>query len=308
MASDPLVWLLRIVWLALPFTLGDAIGRALDGRSTPVVVVGSALAWALWAIALVASFVTLPVGLTALRWVVPAAPVSASVLGFIGSPADGDAALNSVPAVIGIALALVAAACALSTRVADEYVNGASYGDERRFALRVPLGLVLGPIPLLWIASVAGVCGGLLLLAARNWVFGTILLLVGAGATAVASRSFHLLSRRWLVFVPAGVTLVDPLALVDPILFPRKRISRFGPAFEGTTAVDLSGAAPGLVLEFSFDMQLDISRRVGRGDGELTMVQAVLVTPGRPGSVMSEATRRGIPTPHSKSISEPTGT
>ncbi|NLA35777.1 MAG: hypothetical protein GX868_08810 [Actinobacteria bacterium] len=297
MTSDPLVWLLRIVWLALPFTLGDAIGAALDGRSGAVVTVGAAMSWLVWIVGLVASFITVPAALTALRWVAPAAPVAAIALLFIESPAQGDIAGTSIPGVIGLAAALIAAACALSGQVADNYANGASYGDERRFALKVPLGLILGPIPGFWLLSVPGSILGILALAAKNWAIGVPLTVVGVAISIVALRSVHLLNRRWLVFVPAGVTLVDHLALVDPALFPKARITHFGPAYTDTTATDLTSKATGLVLEMAFDIQVDISRRTGRDGGEVTLVNAVLISPVRPGAVMREAAGRGLNTP-----------
>lgn len=297
MASDPLVWLLRIVWLALPFTLGDSIGAALDGRSGAVVAMGAVLSWSVWIVGLVASFITLPAALTALRWVAPAAPVAAIALLFIESPADGEPAGTSLAGVVGLVAALVGAACALSGQVADDYANGASYGDERRFALKVPLGLILGPIPVLWLLSMPGSVLGLLALAAENWALGVPLTLVGLATSVLALRSVYMLHRRWLVFVPAGVTLVDHLALVDPALFPRARIARFGPAYEDTTATDLTSKATGLVLEVAFDIQLDLSRRTGRDGGEVALVNAVLVSPVRPGAVMREAASRGLRTP-----------
>ena len=67
----------------------------------------------------------------------------------------------------------------------------------------------------------AGVAAGPLLLAARQWVLGAVALVVGAVAVWWGVRVLHGLSRRWVVFVPAGMVVHDPLALVDPVLVPR---------------------------------------------------------------------------------------
>lgn len=296
MPSDPLLWLLRLMWLSLPFTMGESISAAVDGRSTAVAATAAGLGWAAWAVGLVASFVTMPVALTALRWVVPAAPIGAAALLFVDAPNGDGAAGTSVLGVIGLAAALVSAACASSGEVADVYANGASYGDERRFALRIPIGFLLGAVPTFWIVSVAGTTIGALLLAAKAWVGGAILTAIGVATLVVALRAFHALNRRWLVFVPAGITVVDHLALVDPALFPKARISRFGPAYNDTTAKDLTSNTPGLVLEVAFDMQLDIAARTGADGGEVELVGGVLLCPVRPGAVMAEATRRGVKT------------
>ena len=44
-----MTWAVRATWLLLPFTVGDALGTALDPRSRPVqlvVVIGCWLGWA----------------------------------------------------------------------------------------------------------------------------------------------------------------------------------------------------------------------------------------------------------------------
>ena len=296
MPTAPLLWLLRLTWLLLPFTMGESISAAADGRSTPVALTAAGLGWGAWAVGLIASFVTIPVALTALRWVVPAAPLGAAALLFVDAPVGDGAAGTSVLGVIGLGAALVSAACAASGEVADVYANGASYGDERRFALRIPIGFLLGAVPTFWIVSVVGTTIGALLLAAQSWIGGAILTAVGIGTLVVALKAFHALNRRWIVFVPAGVTVVDHLALVDPALFPKTRISHFGPAYNDTVAKDLTSNTPGLVLEVSFDMQLDIAARTGADGGEVELVGGVLLCPVRPGAVMAEATRRGLRT------------
>ncbi|MCO5313435.1 MAG: hypothetical protein M9952_10950 [Microthrixaceae bacterium] len=296
MRSHPIVWLLRVAWLVLPLTLGTVIEDALDGRSTPVVVVTAVLSWTLWALGLGAALVTVPAAHAVLRWVVPIALVAGITSMLMNRPDTGERAAANAFGVIGLIAALVATACAFAGVLANEYANGAAYGDERRFALRIPAGFLLGPIPVFWAATAGGLVGGPILLAAQAWLPGTLTLIVGLVAAPVAARSFLGLSRRWLVFVPAGVTLVDHLALSDPVLFSKARITRFGPAFTDTVAKDLTSNAAGLVIELAFDQPLDISVRIGRDQAEVELVRAVLITPVRPGAVMQEAARRGLPT------------
>ena len=58
-------------------------------------------------------------------------------------------------------------------------------------------------------ALAAGVVTGPQLLADRQWLIGGVAVAVGAAVGAVGARQLHLLSRRWLVFVPAGVVKLE---------------------------------------------------------------------------------------------------
>src|SRR5690606_34737283 len=64
-----------------------------------------------------------------------------------------------------------------------------------------------------------------------------------------AVRSLHLPARRWVVFVPAGMVLSDPLVLTDRVLFPRREVEAIGPAYADTDAPDLVPSTLGLALQ-----------------------------------------------------------
>lgn len=295
MRAHPIVWALRVCWLLLPFTTGDAVGLAVEGRSTAVAVAVGVIAWLGWATVLIASIVAHPVSLTVLRILAPVAPLATVAALTVWAPTDPPTS-STILGAIGLAASLVAAAAALSGVVADEYVDAASYGPERRFALRVPIAFVLGPVPVFWIALVGGCLVGPVLLAAGAWIPGALLTLIGAAVAVPAAKAFHGLSRRWLVFVPAGVTLIDHLGLVDPVLFPARQVAAFGPATEGTTATDLTQNALGLVLEIAFDTPVEVMARTSKAEGETQLLRAVLISPVRPGAVVAEADRRGLRT------------
>lgn len=284
--THPSIWILRLALVVLPFTSGDAMTSAAHDRSSAVRLCLEVLAWSTWAIAFVASVIAHPRTLTALRVSVPALAVGAvwaaievrDTIGFVGATA-----------------AMVAAMLSLSAYVADEFIDAPSYGDERRFSIRAPAALLFGPIPLAWLVTVTGIATGPLLLAAKSWVIGSFALAVGWAAASMAVRSLHSLALRFVVFVPAGMTLVDPLILVDSVLFARARIVRLGPALSGTTALDLSQKAPGLVLEVSSGEPIEITMKEGRRTAAPTNASAVLFTPARPGALLAEAGRRRIP-------------
>lgn len=286
MRAHPSVWLFRLTWLSLPFTLAEQLAAAVDGRSTAVRVAVATLAWAAWGAGLVAALVPHPIALTVVRIVAPGAVVAGVV-----AAASGD--VDAVGAV-GLALAVVAAAAGLSAPLADAYVDAASYGDERRFALRTPAAFVAGPVVAAWVAIAVAPTAGVLLVAARQWIAGGLLTVAGIAAAVPAARAMHALSRRWLVFVPAGMTIVDPYALTEPVLLPRRGVVAFGAALEGTGATDLTRGAPGLVLEATLEPGVEMVQRTGRDDGDLIVARGVLLCPLRPGAVLAEAGRRSI--------------
>ncbi|HEX7096497.1 MAG TPA: hypothetical protein VF183_11485, partial [Acidimicrobiales bacterium] len=209
---------LRLLWVTLPLTLGPLLADALDPRSTALRTTASLASWVLWALTLLAMLVLRTVTLSVVRVVVPAT-APAGLWAALAAP-DPDI----VTVVVGLVAALAVTIAVLVAPVGEAFVDGSSYGDERRMPLRPPGVLLLGPIPLCWALTVGGCCAGPLLLAAKQWVAGAIVTAVGLPLAAITWRALHRLSRRWLVFVPAGFVVHDHFALAEPVLFPRAAI------------------------------------------------------------------------------------
>lgn len=284
--SAPLpVWILRVLLLPLPFTTGAALGDLMSTHSGPVRWCVLVMAWVAWGITIAASMVPHPITLTTLRLGAPFLGVGAAGVAIHEQGALGLA---------GAAIALAAVAAALSAAVADACIDGRSYGDERRFTLRIPASLLFGPAPLAWLLTAIGVVAGPLLLSAKAWIVGAVVTVAGYAIAWLAVRSLHSLSLRFVVFVPAGMTLVDPLILVESILFARSRIIRLGPALADTTALDLSQNAVGLVLEVETTDLVEMAVKDGRKSASEVTTRAALFTPSRPGAVLAEASRRRI--------------
>ena len=124
---------------------------------------------------------------------------------------------------------------------------------------------------------------GPLLLARHEWAAGIVVLVFTVPASIFVVRLVHQLARRFVVLVPAGMVVADPLTLTDPVLFPRARIMGFGPADPSRRppagAVDLRlGASFGSCALLLTD-DADIVRRVRR-EGVTTSTNLLLVTPG----------------------------
>jgi hypothetical protein len=275
------------MWVAAPFAVGPLLADALSTKSDSIASVASWIAWIVWVCAVLASLIPRAVSLTALRVAGPAAVTAAAWAAVV----DGD--------VIASALALVAsgvtAVVGFTAWVADDCVNGASYGDERRFLLRSPGSLLVGPVELAWIVAAAGVTVGPILVAADNLTLGLVATAIGVPMFLVAFRSLHALSIRVAVMVPAGLTIVDGLTLAEPKLFPASSITELGPASVDTGAFDLSQHALGRAIEVSVAEPADLAVLATRDGADREMVDAFLFTPASPAALLAEAARRELP-------------
>jgi hypothetical protein len=286
-------WAARVTWLLLPLLAGPALGDALDDASRPVQAVASGGLWAGWTAVLVATLVPRAASLTVVRVGAPAA-LAVAVAAAARGPAGADDA-------VALAAGVAVVAAAWWSVTADAFVDGSSYGDERRFALRSPPSVLLGAAPVAWLLAVAVPAAAALLLAAGQWLAGGLLAVVGGAGVALGVPALHRLSRRWLVLVPAGIVLHDHLALADPILLRRPTIAGIGPARDDAAAastedvIDLSLGAGGLVV--AIDLRRPTDLPVAEGSGRSRRVATrigttVLVAPGRPGAFLTAAHER----------------
>ena len=280
-------WSVRVWWAALPFTAGPVLADGLDETSEAWRSTASVGLWVLWAGVLVGSLLAHPATLVLVRLAVPS---SAAALAWAGM---GDAEWDEV-ALVGAVTGAVAAV-SLSAPVGQVFVNGISYGDEVRLLLRPPAVLLAGPLPVAAAITVGGVVSGPLLLATERWAAGVAVTVVGAALAVLGARSLYSLTRRWLVFVPAGVVFHDHMAVQDPVLLRRRTVAAFGPAQRGSDALDLSRGASGLILELTTNQTITLhpaARRKGQADE--AEADAVLVAPSRPGLAVAIARRRKL--------------
>jgi hypothetical protein len=195
---------------------------------------------------------------------------------------------TSVAAIL-VADGALAAACA----------NNAAYGDERRYPLRTPPALFLGPLPLVRMLVVAGAATGPLLLADGRIVAGIAASLAGIAAVPLGSRALHSLSRRWMVLVPAGVVIADPLTLADPTLFVREHLRTLraaDPAMPiAPDALDLRLGATWGTLVVTLDEEIDLLRSArGRHGGQTVHAATLLVAVSRRDDLLETAARRRV--------------
>ena len=282
------LWCARLFWVLLPLSAGTALNDALSGWSVAPARVAAVLLWTAWALGLVALLAPRPWGLTALRVVAPAAVIVAFLS--IGGT-------SAASATLGVSSSVVAAAFALSSSVAQASGNAMAYGDEIRFPLRVPLSLFVGPVPLAVVLIGAGVSVGPLLVAARHYIAGAVVTVAGIAIAVVLVRSLHSLALRWVVLVPAGLVVVDPLSLADPVLMRREQILGVKQSRRAVTdagGLDLRlGTLPG-TIELSLREPQSFARRRGRRDSELRDADVVLVSTVRANALVQAASARRI--------------
>lgn len=276
-------WVVRAAWAALPFVAGPAFAGALGDRSLTVRTAASVALWLVWGTTLTASLVFHPVSLTVVRVVAPLGVVAAGW----SAAQEGGAGL------VALAWAALAAVLFFLPETGEAYVNGPAYPNERRLPLRVPGALLLGPLPLAWVVVAGAPCAAVLLLAARQWVAGGAATAVAVAAGWYLGRALHGLAKRWVVFVPAGLVLHDPMSLADPVLFPKLQIAGVDVAPAGTDALDLTQGSPGLALELALREPAGLVLTAPRqAVGPTVDADRVLFTPTRPGRVLAEVRER----------------
>jgi hypothetical protein len=261
------LWLLRAVWLTLPLTAGPALEAATRSWSEAARTAAEALLWVAWGIGLLATLAPRPPTLTALRALAPVG-AAVAILAAIGGEPSGVAAVGAVVATIG------ASVLASGHDIALASANSLAYGDEVRVPLRTPPALFLAPLPLARVAVVASIAVPVLLLADGRVVAGLVTLGVGIPVFLVLARALSGLSRRWTVLVPAGIVVLDPMTLADPVLFPRERVV----ALTAAPAAPIGGAT---------DLRLGATR----GSVEIRCNEPAVIGRARRGRRASETVR-----------------
>lgn len=283
----------RGTWLALILP-GTLVAAAVDGRSTAVVLVVSVLWWATWGLGVISVLVWHPAGLVLLRCAAPTALV-ATVWAAGQTSEQGNG--SSQPLwfrVVGVLAAWVAVVMVASHETGHLCINGPAYPNERRFLLRPATALAIGPLYIAGALVSSSVVAGPLLLAARQWVVGGALTLLGGVLIRILSKALYGQARRFVVFVPAGFVLHDEFVLRDAALFLRRTVEQIRPAPADTDSLDLTNNASGLAIEVLLTEKSEIVRITGRRTSEAGKTARFLFVPTLPGRLLAEARTRRL--------------
>jgi len=126
-------------------------------------------------------------------------------------------------------------------------------------------------------------------------------------ANFIGVRSCFQLTQRWLVVVPAGIVLVDPIVIIDALLVQKKNLAdiTYSPAPENprennadANVLDLTATAVGPYLTVSLrDQDVIVPAPKTRKRGEVLEpvdVQVFRCTPVRSGWFLDEVKARGF--------------
>jgi len=286
-------WGARLAWLATAVVGGAAIGAALAERSGSVQAVATIGAWIAWALGALALAVPSVPSLTVARVVVPGA-LAVSVAAAVGGAEPGALLALVLPAIVSAVLT----GAAETGRV---WVQSSAYGDEQRFPLRPPLGYLAACV-VTWLIWVAAVIVAPLAWAGRAWIPAAVATVLGVLGAVVLPRRWHQLSRRWVVTVPAGLVVHDPVVLGETFMLTRRQIGAVALADLGPGAIadaaDLTGPTPGLAVEVRLREQATalLAPTPTNRQGRAVHLHAFVVSPSRPGALLADVARRGLPT------------
>jgi hypothetical protein len=281
-------WAPAGTWLVVGVSGWWALATALEGRSASAVWALGVLVSATWVGVFVATLVPSSVSLTVVRWVSPLAPLVA----IDALIASADAAAGAVAVAVGVAhCALVATA-----EVGRAYVQTSAYGDEDRFPLRLPAKFAL-PLVVTWVVWGALVAVAVYSLADGAVWLGIVLTVVVAAVSLALLPRFHRLSKRWLVVLPGGVVLHDPVVLGETLMVTRANLAGMRLALADTEAADLTGPAAGHAVEVTVKEMVTALVPPSREhpNGRAMHVQSFLAAPTRPGQALATAAARRHP-------------
>ncbi|GJM38294.1 MAG: hypothetical protein DHS20C19_16610 [Acidimicrobiales bacterium] len=280
-------WAAIAAWIVTFLVLGPALSDGFDDWEHNTLIVEVAVQGVWFLGVLICLTLPAPVTLTAVRIAVPATIVVA-----LWAAVQSD---DSTAAIVGVVASIVSTGLVLSSAFGDRFIDGASYGDERRFALRPPGPVLLGILVPTWMVTAAGALAGPLLLGDEQWVLGAVVTALGWTIAFFAGRALNNLTQRFIVFVPNGLVVHDLDVMREPVLFQKREIAGIAPALADTTAADMTNAALGLALELRFGAAIELPVVTGRTTTEEQTLRAILVSPSRPASLLRVAQSRGFP-------------
>ena len=283
MAQHPLLQPQRVLnsvamaaWVAL--ALSSPWQTIADDASRSVAWVVLTWGWFLWTGVGASLLVPSPISLTIMRTVVPLSVVVSVVA--------------SQP--LAVFCSVVALIVCMSPVFVDAMVQGGAYGDETRFALRTPLPYVV-PAVVAWLLYTAALIGGSLFLAARQYIFGAVLVAIGIILSRTIPRRLHRLARRWLVLVPVGIVVHDHLVLHETIMAHSGKILSVTRTSDIGEAADLTGGVVGdritIALTEADKVVLSAITAKALGTTEALHVKMFCIAPRRLNAALSAITQ-----------------
>ena len=226
-------WPIRVLWIAF----------ALAPNGFGIV------AWNLWAVVAIGTWIHHPISLTTVRCLAPIVVFYSAVYALSES-------LNSLNIAV-VTCGIISLMLMFTADYGSAHVQAGAYGNERRFLLRIPAPVVL-PTLITWavFATVLVVLENAV--QSENYVLGIPLLLALIAMSWKFAPQMHRLSKRWLVRVPAGWVVHDDLMLAENLLIRSHNLVAINFALADSDALDLSGMTRGVPIQISLREMTDV--------------------------------------------------
>lgn len=286
--SDNFVWLLRLVWLLQPLGFVAVLNEGTGHLSSAARVFIASIAWAVWATVLLATFVPSTISITVGRMIAPTLIVVVVICATTG--------IAGWKLATGLGASVLAILVWFSGETGVALAQGSAYGSEQRFPLKPPVPLFV-PMLVSWLVSTASAVAAVILIANGVWPAGVGLAIIAGLTLFFVGPRFHQLARRWLVVVPVGLVVHDPMMLTENALFRSAQIAALRLAPADTEAADLTGGTAGVAIEIVLHNMDTIIKTGGRENptGTALHVLSILVSPTRPGKALQAAAARRMP-------------
>jgi len=200
--------------------------------------------------------------------------------------------------VLFVAAALASVLVLLAAETAEVMVQAAAYGDERRFPLRSPAATLPATV-LGWVLWCGVIVGGALATIDGRWLLGLPLVAIGIALGSALVAALYRSTRRWLVLVPAGIVLHDPVVFAETVMVPTRDVQNCRLAPADTQAADTTGPAAGHAVEISVREMITIVLAPPPSSRGATTsaihARSFLVAPLRPGRALAAIAAAGMP-------------
>ena len=122
----------------------------------------------------------------------------------------------------------------------------------------------------------------------HSWLVAAALAVVSGGLKLLVLSRMQRLSNRWLVVVPAGLVVHDPLVLGETLMVQRNNVRSVALALEDTEAADLTGPAAGTAIEVVLHEMVTavFPSSAAHPTGRAVHMASFLVSPSRPGRAL----------------------
>ena len=228
-----IAWPIRVLWIAF----------ALAPNGFGIV------AWIIWAVVAIGTWILHPVSLTTIRCLAPIVVFYSAVYAL----SESLSSLNIAVVTCGI----ISLMLMFTADYGSVHVQAGAYGNERRFLLRIPAPVVL-PTLITWalFATILVVLENAA--QSKNYVLGIPLVLALIAMIWKFAPQMHRLSKRWLVRVPAGWVVHDDLLLAENLLVRSHNLVAINFALADSDALDLSGMTRGVPIQISLREMTDV--------------------------------------------------